>query len=375
MSTGNLFQNCTWEEQYESDPLQFPRPATDEIISVYEVYIKEEIIGTDGKSNVSFSDLPGGNDSQSIQGSQVNLDAILESEIIGSEEVYRSLLEKNGFRLKLSDESLKGKENVVIYSQPISDRLTPGVPHHVDKNDPRSRLHFVKYLKRDGKTLKIWECGICSKEFRHQYTLMRHLPTHTDERNFKCDTCGKAFRQLSTLSQHKAIHSDARPYICEFCKKTFNRVSTLISHRKTHSENKPHKCHLCGKGFHQKGNLRNHVFTHTNERPYKCEICGKGFNQMSNLVCHKVKAHAHVENMRYSCTICGKEFPRRSSLRSHEEVKHGIKYRQSNNAQIGDDESNSIKKKNVRVVLDNDEASTSENNKEVVTTEYKKWNG
>lgn len=64
---------------------------------------------------------------------------------------------------------------------------------------------------------------IGSKEFRHQYTLMRHLPTHTDERNFKCEACGKAFRQLSTLSQHRAIHSDARPYVCEFCKKTFNR--------------------------------------------------------------------------------------------------------------------------------------------------------
>jgi hypothetical protein len=31
----------------------------------------------------------------------------------------------------------------------------------IDKDDPRSRLHFVKYLKRGGKTLKIWECGIC----------------------------------------------------------------------------------------------------------------------------------------------------------------------------------------------------------------------
>jgi hypothetical protein len=31
----------------------------------------------------------------------------------------------------------------------------------IDKNDPRSRLHYVKYLKREGKTLKIWECGIC----------------------------------------------------------------------------------------------------------------------------------------------------------------------------------------------------------------------
>ncbi|PNF39054.1 hypothetical protein B7P43_G04856 [Cryptotermes secundus] len=195
----------------------------------------------------------------------------------------------------------------------------------VDKNDPRSRLHYVKYLKRDGKTLKMWECGICAKEFRHQYTLMRHLPTHTDERNFKCETCGKAFRQMSTLSQHRAIHSDARPYVCELCKKTFNRVSTLISHRKTHSEHKPHKCQVCGKGFHQKGNLRNHIFTHTNERPYKCELCGKGFNQMSNLMCHK--AHTHGDKSRYICHLCHKEFPRRFALRSHEEYKHGIKYR------------------------------------------------
>jgi hypothetical protein len=35
----------------------------------------------------------------------------------------------------------------------------------IDKDDPRSRLHFVKYLKRGGKTLKIWECGICMHIF------------------------------------------------------------------------------------------------------------------------------------------------------------------------------------------------------------------
>ncbi|XP_063537938.1 uncharacterized protein LOC134747255 isoform X3 [Cydia strobilella] len=166
----------------------------------------------------------------------------------------------------------------------------------VDKTDPRSRFHYVKYVKRHGRTVKLWECGICSREFQHQYTLMRHLPTHTDERNFHCDTCGKSFRQLSTLSQHRAIHSAERPYGCEVCNKTFNRVSTLISHRKTHSDVKPYKCHLCPKGFHQKGNLRNHLFTHTNERPYRCNICFKGFNQQSNLVCHKNKAHSEDAN-------------------------------------------------------------------------------
>ncbi|XP_049815421.1 zinc finger protein 358-like [Schistocerca nitens] len=195
-----------------------------------------------------------------------------------------------------------------------------------DSRDPTTpRTHFVRYARVGDKTVKLWECGYCGKEFRHQYTLTRHLPTHTGERNFRCEACGKAFRQLSTLSQHRAIHTDARPYVCEMCEKTFNRVSTLISHRKTHSDYKPHRCPTCGKGFHQKGNLRNHVFTHTNERPYKCELCGKGFNQMSNLVCHR--AHSHGDRARYTCYICDLEFTRKGALRAHEEYKHGVRFR------------------------------------------------
>ncbi|XP_050515635.1 zinc finger protein 710-like isoform X2 [Diabrotica virgifera virgifera] len=184
--------------------------------------------------------------------------------------------------------------------------------------------HFVRYKIQDGKHVKIWECGICQKEFTHQYTLMRHVPTHTDERKFRCVTCGKAFRQMSTLSQHRAIHSTERPYICEVCQKTFNRVSTLISHRKTHTGLKPHRCHLCTKAFHQKGNLRNHIFTHTNARPYKCDICEKGFNQMSNLMCHKLKAHQRTEKPKYTCKICDKCFPKRITLRQHEQYTHKI---------------------------------------------------
>ncbi|XP_047735464.1 uncharacterized protein LOC108682621 isoform X2 [Hyalella azteca] len=162
----------------------------------------------------------------------------------------------------------------------------------VDKEDPRSRLHYVKYMKKDGKTIKKWECGMCGREFIHQYTLMRHLPTHTDERNFHCDECGKSFRQMSTLSQHRSTHSQFRPYVCDVCQKTFTRVSTLISHKKLHDGVKPHVCHVCGKAFHQKGNLKNHMFIHTNERPYKCHQCGRGFNQASNLHSHKIRAHS-----------------------------------------------------------------------------------
>ncbi|XP_032684236.1 uncharacterized protein LOC116850276 isoform X3 [Odontomachus brunneus] len=359
-----------WETQYDDAQVQYPRPIPDEVISVYEVYVKEESSGVDSRGDAQNVSGLGSRsaDQQLIQAECMDMDAANDSEVINIDSTVAKLLGKDALRYKILEQSVSAPdENMVVYSHPVAEGPSSSTTRLIDKDDPRSRLHFVKYLKRDGKTLKIWECGICSKEFRHQYTLMRHLPTHTDERNFKCEACGKAFRQLSTLSQHKAIHSDARPYVCEFCKKTFNRVSTLISHRKTHSEHKPHKCHVCGKGFHQKGNLRNHVFTHTNERPYKCDLCGKGFNQMSNLVCHKVKAHAHADKMQYSCGVCGKEFPRRFALRSHEEYKHGVKYRSAGNAQSAavTNGSNVAKSKNVRIIqLYNGDRSQTSVNKE-----------
>ncbi|XP_011312221.1 uncharacterized protein [Fopius arisanus] len=365
MSQINLPQSYTWDDQFE-DGQEVNRTIPDEVISIYEVYVKEDSESQDGKCGLSL--VPGSldNDHLLINGGIGISEDDIDGEVVDgdgntSKVFVKDSIDSQGNKKKSKVEEKKLKSlSDTPYSQTNGENSA--IPQIIDKDDPRSRLHFVKYLKREGKTIKIWECGICSKEFRHQYTLMRHLPTHTDERNFKCDACGKAFRQLSTLSQHKAIHSDARPYVCEYCKKTFNRVSTLISHRKTHSENKPHKCPVCGKGFHQKGNLRNHVFTHTNERPYKCETCGKGFNQMSNLVCHKVKAHAHTERMQYSCGICGKEFPRRFSLRSHEETKHGIKYRNSSVSQNGS-ERNRVKQ-NLRIIELSSEDSMDTEDKE-----------
>ena len=158
----------------------------------------------------------------------------------------------------------------------------------IDPSDPRSRLHFIKYVTKDKDTTKCWECGICGKDFKHQYTLVRHLPVHTDERKFKCDKCEKAFRQLSTLTQHKASkHTSSKPYVCEICTKSFSRVSILINHKKIHQNGKDFQCTICEKAFHQKTNLKMHMNIHTNERPYSCSICQKGFNQKSNLAVHQ----------------------------------------------------------------------------------------
>lgn len=55
----------------------------------------------------------------------------------------------------------KIKEADIPYSQTLNKALSNTGTHMVDKDDPRSRLHFVKYLKRNGTTTKVWECGIC----------------------------------------------------------------------------------------------------------------------------------------------------------------------------------------------------------------------
>ncbi|XP_026468188.1 zinc finger protein interacting with ribonucleoprotein K-like, partial [Ctenocephalides felis] len=110
--------------------------------------------------------------------------------------------------------------------------------------DLKHRLHFVKYVKRNDRTIKLWECGVCSREFQHQYTLMRHLPTHTDVRNYQCTQCNKAFRQLSTLSQHKAIHSMERPYECE----VHTDAATKMKFR----------CNYCEREFSKQGQLQSH---------------------------------------------------------------------------------------------------------------------
>lgn len=197
-----------------------------------------------------------------------------------------------------------------------------------DEKSPPKSIVSKKKPPITAKPPKVWDCTECGRQFQHHYTYLRHLPTHTDIRDFVCKICGKAFRQLSTLSQHQVIHSKNRPFNCDVCHKDFNRISTLISHRKTHSTVKNFQCHICLKGFHQKGNLRNHVYIHSNERPYRCTLCPKGFNQMSNLVCHTQKTHsvdvAAAAAAAWQCSSCAESFSKRSQLRAHELAKHQI---------------------------------------------------
>ena len=50
-------------------------------------------------------------------------------------------------------------------------------------------------------------CGICSRTYRRQDHLSRHIKSHRNERNLKCPDCGKGFNRVDLLNRHHAGHS------------------------------------------------------------------------------------------------------------------------------------------------------------------------
>lgn len=200
-------------------------------------------------------------------------------------------LESNHFKI-LVNENNDVDAQLEIEITDDSNRLFPrNSPSSRSISEPSHRLHFIKFIKRQGRTVKLWECGICGKDFRHQSYLIRHLTVHTGEKRFHCSVCEKSFSQMSSLIQHKTTHSKTRPYVCDICFKTFGRASNLVTHQKTHISEKVFKCDQCDMSFHQKTNLQHHLFAHSGKKPYQCEDCEQSFNQLSNLKTHRQKHH------------------------------------------------------------------------------------
>lgn len=73
----------------------------------------------------------------------------------------------------------------------------------------------------------------CLLETDSQWSLNRHLKTHTGEKNFECPICNKAFVQKCSLTRHVQTHSEETPFQCTQCEKPFKLKEYLVTHLKT----------------------------------------------------------------------------------------------------------------------------------------------
>ncbi|XP_065312311.1 oocyte zinc finger protein XlCOF6.1-like isoform X5 [Dermacentor albipictus] len=104
-------------------------------------------------------------------------------------------------------------------------------------------------------------CGACGKVFTGQWSLQRHLLTHTGERPHPCPACPREFRQKHHLEEHLRTHTGEKPFKCHLCSRAFAHKSSLDAHVKAHTGERPHECPLCARRFIRKHHLTRHMGT------------------------------------------------------------------------------------------------------------------
>lgn len=91
------------------------------------------------------------------------------------------------------------------------------------------------------------QCFICMKIFSRPNGIVKHMKTHTQEKNYQCFTCGSQFSRSDHLNRHMLIHEEPK-FKCDVCDMTFRRSDKMLVHRRKHPETMNYTCENCGLG-------------------------------------------------------------------------------------------------------------------------------
>lgn len=144
-----------------------------------------------------------------------------------------------------------------------------------------------------------FKCDICYKDYSSDRTLKRHLLTHAKMKQYICDICNKMFvikkYLIDHLKQH-TVENVEKKFECNICKKAYKKNYSLKLHLLTHSNKvqTPFMCYICNKSYRQKQHLNHHIlFKHTKEKQEKktiqCEICNELCKDKDSMEAHLLK--------------------------------------------------------------------------------------
>jgi len=224
-----------------------------------------------------------------------------------------------------NDQTKISRLDVVTNSQTIDmlPQESPAVQkRHVNVN--RKTFYIGKGTKASHVSSKGVNtiCVYCSKHFKSNYSLKKHMKMHDEPEGLKCSYCQKAFACKETLVSHIRTHT-GELFICEFsgCNKKFNNMRSLKDHENVHSGKESFLCHFCGENFATKKKLFNHKEKHkTISDP--CNLCGK---ELKNMASYKAHMKAHNQGKSFACNICGRAFKRKFDLTVHTRIHTGDK--------------------------------------------------
>lgn len=135
------------------------------------------------------------------------------------------------------------------------------------------------------------QCFICMKTFSRPNGIVKHMKTHTQEKNYQCFTCGSQFSRSDHLNRHMLIHEEPK-FRCDICDMTFRRSDKMLVHRRKHPETMNYTCESCGLGFMELASIKTHVNFHCKGR----NDCKPMLNESQMSIADQQNAGINIES-------------------------------------------------------------------------------
>ena len=199
-------------------------------------------------------------------------------------------------------------------------------PFQCDKCEKRF-LRVGALNSHDCEVMAEAACSVCSKTFKNQSNLERHIKENGCMR-YQCSACSEQFRSKGMAKDHNCIIEATEGIeaeivsinnvkeVCPTCGKSFSSKSNLTKHMILHGEKK-YGCPHCPKFFHLDVYLKEHITcVHYKIFKYQCNVCGRLLKSKTGLIAHTRIFHAKNSEA-FPCTKCKKVFKQKGNLRSH----------------------------------------------------------